>query len=163
MKFRSCWLIFTLVGLSLTSCGQQKPSEIAKTVENSIVLISYKDKGGHGTGFIVPGKVADLHGQQASLSPQQQAALQQAAERVAGGVQINTFRWGIPIKTYLANQSDLIAKADEGKKQAENKEETSVLTNPLGFLVFVIFGKIFFRCVDSLFGWKSGRKRERRK
>jgi serine protease Do len=56
MKFRSCWLIFTLVGLSLTSCGQQKPSEIAKTVENSIVLISYQNEGGHGTGFIVPGK-----------------------------------------------------------------------------------------------------------
>ena len=44
--------------------------------------------------------VADLQSQQASLSPQQQAALQQAATRVAGGVQINTFRWGIPIKTY---------------------------------------------------------------
>ncbi len=50
--------------------------------------------------------VADLQSQQASLSPQQQTALQQAAARVAGGVQINTFRWGIPIKTYLANQWD---------------------------------------------------------
>ncbi|MBD1827251.1 GUN4 domain-containing protein [Microcoleus sp. FACHB-61] len=49
--------------------------------------------------------VADLQSYQASLSPLQQAALQQAAARVAGGVQINTFRWGIPIKTYQANQS----------------------------------------------------------
>lgn len=245
MKSRSCWLIFTLIGLSLTSCGQQQSSqEIAETVKNSIVLISYQNKGGHGTGFIVPGAarvctvltahhvveghslnlqtndkklhktnsiqanpnldlavvtfpsvgetcpypslnlgdsdsvkqtdqiyisgfpdragggklvqqfvrglvsgldvleqgygisydastfggmsggpvldtsgkvvavhgktdaqiVADLQSQQASLSPQQQAALQQAAARVAGGgVQVNTFRWGIPIKTYLAN------------------------------------------------------------
>ncbi|MEZ2250892.1 GUN4 domain-containing protein [Microcoleus sp.] len=246
MKSRSCWLIFTLIGLSLTSCGQQKSSqEIAETVKNSIVLISYQNESGHGTGFIVPGKtgvctvltarhvveghslnlqtndqklwktdsiqanpnldlavvtfpsadkncpypslelgdsdsvkqtdqiyisgfpdragggklvrqfvrgsvsgldvleqgygisydastfggmsggpvldvrgkvvaihgktdaqiVADLQSQQASLSPQQQAALQQAAARVQGGVQVNTFRWGIPIKTYLANQS----------------------------------------------------------
>jgi hypothetical protein len=45
--------------------------------------------------------VEDLQSQQASLSLQQQAALQQAAARVAGrGVQVNTFRWGIPIKTY---------------------------------------------------------------
>ena len=56
MKFRSCWLIFTLIGLSLTSCGQQKSSqEIAETVKNSIVLISYQNESGHGTGFIVPG------------------------------------------------------------------------------------------------------------
>jgi hypothetical protein len=246
MKFRSCWLIFTLIGLSLTSCSQQKSSqEIAETVKNSIVLISYQNESGHGTGFIVPGPagvctvltarhvvegrslnlqtndqklhktksiqaspnldlavvtflsagekcpypslnlgdsdrvketdqiyisgfpdrvgggklvrqfvrglvsgldvleqgygisydastfggmsggpvldtsgkvvavhgktdaqiVADLQSQQASLSPQQQAALQQAATRVAGGVQINTYKWGIPIKTYQANQS----------------------------------------------------------
>ncbi|MGB7712175.1 MAG: GUN4 domain-containing protein [Microcoleus sp.] len=260
MKSRSCWLIFTLIGLSLTSCGQQKSSqEIAETVKNSIVLISYQNEGGHGTGFIVPGPtgvctvltarhvvegrslnlqtndqklhktnsiqaspnldlavvtfqsggencpyqslnlgdsdsvkqtdqiyisgfpdragggklvrqfvrgsvsgldvldqgygisydastfggmsggpvldtsgkvvavhgktdaqiVADLQSQQASLSPQQQVALQQAAARVAGGgVQINTFRWGIPIKTYQANQSwenQPIAKADYTK------------------------------------------------
>ncbi|OCR00288.1 hypothetical protein BCD67_25120 [Oscillatoriales cyanobacterium USR001] len=55
MKFRSCWLIFTFVGLSLTSCGQPNPSEIAETVKKSIVLISYQNEGGHGTGFIVPG------------------------------------------------------------------------------------------------------------
>ena len=260
MKFRSCWLTFTLIGLSLTSCGQQKSSqEIAETVKNSIVLISYQNESGHGTGFIVPGStgvctvltarhvvegrslnlqtndqklhktnsiqaspnldlavvtfqsggencpypslnlgdsdsvkqtdqiyisgfpdragggklvrqfvrgsvsgldvldqgygisydastfsgmsggpvldtsgkvvavhgktdaqiVADLQSQQASLSPQQQAALQQAAARVADGVQINTFRWGIPIQTYLANQSNLenqpITKADYTK------------------------------------------------
>jgi hypothetical protein len=260
MKFRSCWLIFTLIGLSLTSCSQPKSSqEIAETVKKSMVLISYQNERGHGTGFIVPGLtgvctvltarhvvegrslnlqtndqklyktdsiqaipnldlalvtfkpagkncpypslnlgdsdsvkqtdpiyisgfpdrvgsprlvqqivrgsvsgldvleqgygisydastfggmsggpvldtsgkvvavhgktdaqiVADLQSQQTSLSPQQQAALQQAAARVAGGVQINTFRWGIPIKTYLANQSNLqnqpLAKADYTK------------------------------------------------
>jgi len=259
MKFRSCWLIFTLIGLSLTSCSQPKSSqEIAETVKKSIVLISYQNEGGHGTGFIVPGPtgvctvltarhvvegrslnlqtndqklyktdsiqaspnldlavvtfkptgencpypslnlgdsdsvkqtdqiyisgfpdriesrklvqqfvrgwvsgldvleqgygisydastfggmsggpvldtsgkvvavhgktdaqiVADLQSQQTSLSPQQQAALQQAAARVAGGVQVNTFRWGIPIKTYLANQSwenQPLAKADYTK------------------------------------------------
>lgn len=259
MKFRSCWLIFSLIGLSLTSCSQPKSSqEIAQAVANSIVLISYQNEGGHGTGFIVPGLtgvctvltarhvvegrslnlqtndqklyktdsiqaspnldlavltfkpagatcpypslnlgnsdsvkqtdpiyisgfpdragggklvrqfvrgsvsgldvleqgygisydastyggmsggpvldtsgkvvavhgktdaqiVADLQSQQASLSPQQQAALQQAAARVADGVQINTFRWGIPIKTYQANQSwenQPITKADYTK------------------------------------------------
>jgi len=260
MKSRLCLLILTLLALSLTSCGQQKSSqEIAETVKNSIVLISYQNEAGHGTGFIVPGPagvctvltarhvvegrslnlqtndqklhktnsiqaspnldlavvtfqsagekcsypslnlgdsdsvkqtdqiyisgfpdragggklvrqfvrgsvsgldvleqgygisydastfggmsggpvldvsgkvvavhgktdaqiVADLQSQQASLPPQQQAALQQAAARVAGGVQINTFRWGIPIKTYLANQSNLVnqpmAKAEYSK------------------------------------------------
>ena len=56
MKSRSCWLIFSLIGLSLTSCGQQKSSqEIAETVNKSLVLISYQNEGGHGTGFIVPG------------------------------------------------------------------------------------------------------------
>ena len=259
MKSRSCWLIFLLIGLSLTSCGQQKSSqEIAETVKNSIVLISYQNEGGHGTGFIVPGKtgvctvltarhvvewrslnlqtndqklhktdsiqtspnldlavvtfpsagekcpypsltfgdsdsvkvedkisirgfpdrggdklvqfraggdvaaldvmpegygisyeapnvyggfsggpvldtsgkvvavhgqtdtqlVAILDSQQASLSSQQQTVLKQAAARVAGGVQINTYKWGIPIKTYQANQSwenQPIAKADYTK------------------------------------------------
>lgn len=57
MKFRSCWLIFTLIGLSLTSCSQQKSSqEIAETVNKSLVLIYYENQAGHGTGFIVPGK-----------------------------------------------------------------------------------------------------------
>ncbi|WP_293340794.1 GUN4 domain-containing protein [Microcoleus sp. CAWBG58] len=260
MKFRSCWLIFTLIGLSLTSCSQQKSSqEIAETVKKSIVLISYQNESGHGTGFIVPGPtgvctvltarhvvegrslnlqtndqklhktnsvqaspnldlavvtfqsagencpypslnlgdsdsvkqtdqiyisgfpdrvgsrklvqqfvrgsvsgldvleqgygisydastyggmsggpvldtsgkvvavhgktdaqiVADLQSQQASLSEQQKATLQQAAARVAGGgVQVNTFKWGIPIKTYQANQSwenQPLAKADYTK------------------------------------------------
>jgi hypothetical protein len=277
MKSRSCWLIFTLLALSLTSCGQQKSSqEIAETVKKSIVLISYQNKAGHGTGFIVPGPagvctvltarhvvegrslnlqtndqklhktnrikaspnldlavvtfkpvadkcpypslnlgdsdsvkqtdqiyisgfpdrvgggklvrqfvrgsvsgldvleqgygisydastfggmsggpvldtsgkvvavhgktdaqiVADFQSQQASLSPQQQAALQQAAARVGGGVQVNTFRWGIPIKTYLANQSwenQPIAKAEysqleqllAARKWKEADEETT--------------------------------------
>ncbi|MEG4342958.1 GUN4 domain-containing protein [Microcoleus sp. A003_D6] len=57
MKFRFCWLIFTLIGLSLTSCSQPKSSqEIAETVNKSLVLIYYENQGGHGTGFIVPGK-----------------------------------------------------------------------------------------------------------
>ena len=57
MKFRSCWLIFTLVGLSLISCSQPKSSqEIAETVNKSLVLIYYENQGGHGTGFIIPGK-----------------------------------------------------------------------------------------------------------
>ncbi|MEG3845067.1 GUN4 domain-containing protein [Microcoleus sp. herbarium14] len=77
MKSPSCWLIFTLIGLSLTSCSQPKsPQEI-------------------------------------------QATLQQAVTKVDRGVQINTFRWGIPIKTYLANESNLtsqpIAKANYTK------------------------------------------------
>jgi hypothetical protein len=55
MKSRSCWLIFTLIGLSLTSCGQPNSSgKIAEIVENSIVLIYYQGEGGNGTGFIVP-------------------------------------------------------------------------------------------------------------
>jgi hypothetical protein len=57
MKFRFCWLIFTLIGLYLTSCSQPKSSqEIAETVNKSLVLIYYENQGGHGTGFIVPGK-----------------------------------------------------------------------------------------------------------
>jgi hypothetical protein len=56
MKSRSCLLILTLLALSLTSCGQQKSSqEIAETVKKSIVLISYQNEGGGGTGFIVQG------------------------------------------------------------------------------------------------------------
>jgi len=88
--------------------------------------------------------VADLQSQQASLSPQQQAALQQAAARVAGGVQINTFRWGIPIKTYLANQSwenQPLAKGDytkleqllaAGQWKAANQETANKLLDVAG-------------------------------
>lgn len=76
MKSHSCWLLFTVFGLSLTSCGQQKSSQ------------------------------------------EIQAALPQAATKVAA-VQINTFQSGIPIKTYVANQSNLasqpIAKANYTK------------------------------------------------
>ncbi len=285
MKSRSCLLILTLLALSLTSCGQQKSSqEIAETVKNSIVLISYQNEAGHGTGFIVPGPagvctvltarhvvegrslnlqtndkklhktnsiqaspyldlavvtfqsagekcsypslnlgdsdsvkqtdqiyisgfpdrvgggklvrqfvrgsvsgldvleqgygisydastfggmsggpvldvsgkvvavhgktdaqiVADLQSQQASLPPQQQAALQQAAARVAKGVQINTFRWGIPIKTYLANQSwenQPLAKGDytkleqllaAGQWKAADEETTNKMVEVAG-------------------------------
>lgn len=68
MKSQSCFLILTLVGLSLTSCEQQKsPQEI-------------------------------------------QVALQKAATKVAGNLQINTFGGGIPIKTYLADKSNLVSQ-----------------------------------------------------
>lgn len=57
MKFPSFWLIFTLIVLSLISCSQPKSSqEIAETVNKSLVLIYYENQGGHGTGFIIPGK-----------------------------------------------------------------------------------------------------------
>lgn len=314
MKSRSCWLIFFLIGLSLTSCGQQKSSqEIAETVKNSIVLISYQNEGGHGTGFIVPGPtgvctvltarhvvegrslnlqtndqklhktnsiqanpnldlavvtfpsagetcpypnlnlgdsdsvkqtdqiyisgfpdragggklvrqfvrgsvsgldvleqgygisydastfggmsggpvldtsgkvvavhgktdaqiVADLESQQASLSPQQQAALQQAAARVAGGVQINTFRWGIPIKTYLANQTFTTKNEPKGylipwevvEKWVGNGWggmvwwERVCLVLWVLMVMFVLF-VIWFNCYDAIcYYWRSKGKR----
>ena len=53
------WYHLSLLGLltiSLTSCSTQKsPSEIANQLDGSVVLISYPDTGGHGTGFFVPG------------------------------------------------------------------------------------------------------------
>jgi hypothetical protein len=75
--------------------------------------------GGFSGGPVLDtsGKVVAVHGQtetqlveildsqQASLSSQQQTVLKQAAARVARGVKINTFRWGIPINTYRTNQS----------------------------------------------------------
>jgi serine protease Do len=77
MKYPSCWVIFTLIGLSLTSCRQQNSSQE------------------------IP------------------SALQQAVTKAAREVQINTFQSGIPMKTYLANQSNLasqpIAKANYTK------------------------------------------------
>lgn len=292
MKLRSCWLIFFLIGLSLTSCGQQKSSqEIAETVKNSIVLISYQNEGGHGTGFIVPGPtgvctvltarhvvegrslnlqtndqklwktdsiqaspnldlavvtfpsvgekcpypslnlgdsdtvkqsdqiyisgfpdrigsgklvqqfvrgfvsgldvleqgygisydastfggmsggpvldtsgkvvavhgkvdaqiVADLESQQASLSPQQQAALQQAAARVQR-VGIDTFRWGIPIKTYLANlnpnANQLNSKQKPLPQQFEGLSEAPSPT-PVSVCVFL------FEWVGVRMSWMS--------
>lgn len=302
MKFRSCWLIFTLIGLSLTSCSQPKSSqEIAETVKKSIVLISYQNEGGHGTGFIVPGPtgvctvltaghvvegrslnlqtndqrlhktnsvqaslnldlavvtfqsggencpypslnlgdsdtvkqtdqiyisgfpdrvgsrklvqqfvrgsvsgldvleqgygisydastfggmsggpvldtsgkvvavhgktdaqiVADLQSQQASLSQQQQAALQQAAARVAGGVQVNTFRWGIPIKTYLANQSNLENKFTVKADYTITGREKPIAHLPVSdismmdvvvWILLVFFVGLLFLMVCSL-GW----------
>lgn len=285
MKSRSYFLIFAIIGFCLASCGQQKSSQdIAETVENSIVLISYQNEAGHGTGFIVPGKtgvctvltarhvveghtlnlqtrdqklwksdsiqtspnldlgvvtfqsvggncpypslnfgdsdsvkvgdkifirgfpdrggdklvqfraggdvaaldvmpegygisyeapnvyggfsggpvldtsgkvvavhgqtdtqlVAILDSQQASLSSQQQTVLKQAAARVAGGVQINTYKWGIPIKTYLANQSwenQPLAKGDytkleqllaAGQWKAADEETTNKMVEVAG-------------------------------
>ena len=53
------WYHLSLLGLltiSLTNCSTQKsPSEIANQLDDSVVLISYPDQGGHGTGFFVPG------------------------------------------------------------------------------------------------------------
>ena len=56
-----CWFVLSSVlVLSLSSCSQAKkslePGEIAQKVSQSVVLISYKDRGGNGSGFIVPGE-----------------------------------------------------------------------------------------------------------
>lgn len=55
---KSCYhlSLLGLLTISLTSCSTQKsPSEIANQLDGSVVLISYPDQGGHGTGFFVPG------------------------------------------------------------------------------------------------------------
>ncbi|MDJ0899053.1 MAG: tetratricopeptide repeat-containing serine protease family protein [Xenococcus sp. MO_188.B8] len=53
------WYCFPILGIfifSLTGCTQTRSiSEIASQVDLSVVLINYKDQGGHGTGFFVPG------------------------------------------------------------------------------------------------------------
>lgn len=51
------WSYFSILGitvLSLVSCSQTKTTqEIAEDLEDSVVLITYQDKTGHGTGFFV--------------------------------------------------------------------------------------------------------------
>ena len=53
------WYHLSLLGflaIFLNSCATPKsPSEIANQLDKSVVLISYPDQGGHGTGFFVPG------------------------------------------------------------------------------------------------------------
>lgn len=282
MKSRSCWLIFFLIGLSLTSCGQQKSSqEIAETVKNSIVLISYQNEGGHGTGFIVPGPTGVctvltarhvVEGRSLNLqtndqklwktdsiqaSPNLDLAVvtfpsvgekcpypslnlgdsdsvkqsdqiyisgfpdrigsgklvqqfvrgsvsgldvleqgygisyeastfggmsggpvldvrgkvvavhgktEQAAARVAGGVQINTFKWGIPIKTYLAN-------ANPNANQLNSKQKPLppwksffrdyfvifvLLYGILGLVMVVVVGTVFALVWRWVFGLDYG-------
>ena len=57
------WSYFSILGitvLSLVGCSTPKTTqEIAKELENSVVLITYLDKAGHGTGFFVPGDKGD--------------------------------------------------------------------------------------------------------
>ena len=50
------WLIASgLLALSLTGCLVKSSDKIAQELEQSVVLITYRDKPGHGTGFFVPG------------------------------------------------------------------------------------------------------------
>jgi len=44
-----------LLALSLTGCFAKSSDKIARELEQSVVLITYRDKPGHGTGFFVPG------------------------------------------------------------------------------------------------------------
>ncbi|MBC6476938.1 MAG: trypsin-like peptidase domain-containing protein [Hormoscilla sp. GM7CHS1pb] len=44
-----------LLALSLTGCLVKSDDKIARELEQSVVLITYRDKPGHGTGFFVPG------------------------------------------------------------------------------------------------------------
>ena len=56
MKAWYCLPIFGILIFSLTGCSARKsPSELARQLEQSVVLINYKNRGGHGTGFFVPG------------------------------------------------------------------------------------------------------------
>jgi formylglycine-generating enzyme required for sulfatase activity len=42
------------IALSVTGCwGEKSPDEIRAALEKGVVLITYGDKGGHGTGFVV--------------------------------------------------------------------------------------------------------------
>ncbi|MDJ0620257.1 MAG: tetratricopeptide repeat-containing serine protease family protein [Calothrix sp. MO_192.B10] len=53
------WLIaYGCIALSISSCNinsLKSPGEIAQQAKESVVLIYYQDKGGHGTGFVIPG------------------------------------------------------------------------------------------------------------
>ncbi|MBC6455680.1 MAG: trypsin-like peptidase domain-containing protein [Hormoscilla sp. SP5CHS1] len=44
-----------LLALSLTGCFAKSSDKIARELEQSVVLITYRDKPGHETGFFVPG------------------------------------------------------------------------------------------------------------
>ena len=57
MKAWYCLSIFAIFIFSLAGCSTKKsPMEIASQLEESVVLINYKNQEGHGTGFFVPGK-----------------------------------------------------------------------------------------------------------
>ncbi len=54
---KNCYYLSLLgiLTISLASCSTPKsPPEIAKQLDKSVVLISYQDEAGHGTGFFVP-------------------------------------------------------------------------------------------------------------
>ncbi|GAB4524253.1 MAG: hypothetical protein Tsb0014_02580 [Pleurocapsa sp.] len=54
---KSCYYLslLSILTISLASCSTPKsPTEIANQLDKSLVLISYQDKAGHGTGFFVP-------------------------------------------------------------------------------------------------------------
>ena len=54
MKAWHCFPIFGILIFSHTGCCQTRSvSDIATKVDRSVVLINYKDRGGHGTGFFV--------------------------------------------------------------------------------------------------------------
>ncbi len=86
-----------VIAIYLSSCtGQPSPREVAQRLKASVVLIKTHDgtNGGHGTGFFVREKGENL-------LPSQQRIIRQAQERVQRGVLEKTFKWGIPINTYL--------------------------------------------------------------
>ncbi|BAY46658.1 GUN4-like protein [Scytonema sp. HK-05] len=56
-----CLVAFGFVALSLSGCNSPKlPGEIGKQAGESLVLINYVDKPGHGTGFLVQGENKQL-------------------------------------------------------------------------------------------------------
>ena len=55
-------LLLGCLALISTACSSNKsPQEIAQLLDDSVVLINYANKGGHGTGFFVPGESDDCH------------------------------------------------------------------------------------------------------
>ncbi|MBW4492825.1 MAG: SUMF1/EgtB/PvdO family nonheme iron enzyme [Oscillatoria princeps RMCB-10] len=54
MKYWRGLIACGTIALSVTGCwGEKSPDEIRAALEKGVVLISYGDKGGHGTGFVV--------------------------------------------------------------------------------------------------------------
>ncbi len=58
MSYRRWLIAYGWIALSISSCNinsPKSPGEIAQQAKESVVLIYYQDKGGHGTGFVIPG------------------------------------------------------------------------------------------------------------
>ena len=55
MKYLFSILGLTFLSLTLTNCSLS-PQKIASQLEASVVLLSYRNQSGHGTGFFVDGK-----------------------------------------------------------------------------------------------------------